>query len=155
LSDDTILKEWYRSNTGVALSHAQSIADYCATNADTIDFNGAFPEREFKLIAESGLLAVPLRQELGGWGAGINANVTSELLTLLKRIGYGNLSVGRIYEGHVNALQLIQTFGSKEQVALYARDASVHHKIFGVWNAEAEDGVKIIPLSNGKYRLEG
>jgi alkylation response protein AidB-like acyl-CoA dehydrogenase len=155
LSDDAILKEWYRSNTGVALSHAQSIADYCATNAHTIDVNGAFPESEFKLIAESGLLAAPLHQELGGWGASINTNVTSELLTLLKRIGYGNLAVGRIYEGHVNALQLIQTFGTREQVAVYARDANVHHKIFGVWNAEAEDGVKIIPLTNGKYRLEG
>ena len=73
---------------------------------------------------------------------------------LLKEIGRGNLVIGRIYEGHVNALQLIQTFGTKEQARAYGEDAR-QHKIFGVWNAEAEDGVKIIPLNNGKYRLEG
>ncbi len=72
---------------------------------------------------------------------------------LLKEIGRGNLVVGRIYEGHVNALQLIQTFGTPEQIEAYAADAR-QHKIFGVWNAEAEDGVHIIP-HKGKYRLEG
>jgi alkylation response protein AidB-like acyl-CoA dehydrogenase len=101
------------------------------------------------------LLAAPLHQDFGGWGAGIEANVTHELLMLLKRIGYGNLAVGRIYEGHVNALQLIQSFGTKEQIATYARDARDRHKIFGVWNAEASDGVKVIPLDGQRYRLEG
>jgi alkylation response protein AidB-like acyl-CoA dehydrogenase len=101
------------------------------------------------------LLAAPLHRELGGWGAGIDANVTHELLMLLEQIGYGNLAVGRIYEGHVNALQLIQSFGTKEQIATYAHDARDRHKIFGVWNAEASDGVKVIPLDDQKYRLEG
>ncbi len=100
-------------------------------------------------------MAAPLQRELGGWGAGIDANVTYESLMLLKQMGRGNLAVGRVYEGHVNALQLIQTFGTREQIASYACDARDRHKIFGVWNAEASDGVKIIPLDNGKYRLEG
>nr|WP_256379395.1 acyl-CoA dehydrogenase family protein [Brasilonema sennae] len=131
------------------------MADYCAANAAAIDNNGAFPESEFKRIAKAGLLAAPLQRELGGWGAGIDANVTYESLMLLKQMGRGNLAVGRVYEGHVNALQLIQTFGTREQIASYACDARDRHKIFGVWNAEASDGVKIIPLDNGKYRLEG
>ena len=74
---------------------------------------------------------------------------------VLKQIGRGNLAVGRIYEGHVNALQLIQTFGTTEQIEAYALDARERCKIFGVWNAEASDGVKIIPQGNGRYRLEG
>ncbi|MDF5712036.1 MAG: acyl-CoA/acyl-ACP dehydrogenase [Nostoc sp. S4] len=131
------------------------MADYCAANATNIDINGAFPEREFELIAEAGLLAAPLGQELGGWGAGIDANVTYEMLMLLKQMGRGNLAVGRIYEGHVNALQLIQTFGSREQIAAFARDARDRHRIFGVWNAEAADGVKVIPLEDDRYQLEG
>jgi alkylation response protein AidB-like acyl-CoA dehydrogenase len=137
------------------LTHAVEIADYCAANAAAIDNNGAFPESEFKRIAKAGLLAAPLQPELGGWGAGIDANVTYESLMLLKQMGRGNLAVGRVYEGHVNALQLIQTFGTREQIASYACDARDRHKIFGVWNAQASDGVKIIPLDNGKYRLEG
>ncbi|WP_211173122.1 acyl-CoA dehydrogenase family protein [Brasilonema bromeliae] len=137
------------------MTHAVEIADYCAANANAIDNNGAFPESEFKRIAKAGLLAAPLQRELGGWGAGIDANVTYESLMLLKQMGRGNLAVGRVYEGHVNALQLIQSFGTREQIAAYACDARARHKIFGVWNAEASDGVKIIPLDNGKYRLEG
>lgn len=136
------------------LVRATEIADFCAANAAAIDYNGAFPAKEFEAIASSGLLAAPLQPQLGGIGLGIDANVTWELLMLLKQIGRGNLAVGRIYEGHVNALQLIQTFGTKEQIERYASDARDRHKIFGVWNAEAADGVKIIP-QNGKCQLVG
>ena len=134
---------------------ATEIADFCAKNAASIDHNGSFPIQEFKRIAEANLLSVPLQPKLGGLGLGIDSAVTSELLLLLKQIGRGNLAVGRIYEGHVNALQIIQTFGSAEQIEAYACDARDRHKIFGVWNAEAEDGVKLHPLPNGRYRLEG
>ncbi len=100
-------------------------------------------------------MAAPLHRDLGGWGAGIDANQSHEMLMLLKQMGRGNLAVGRIYEGHVNALQLIQTFGTREQITLYASDARDRHKIFGVWNAEASDGVKVIPLGGSKYALSG
>lgn len=138
-----------------ALSHAAEIAQFCATNAAKIDRNGAFPVREFKLIAEAGLLTVPLQWQLGGLGLGIDANFTYELLMLLKQIGRGNLAVGRIYEGHINALQLIQTFGTQEQIEAYASDVRDRQKIFGVWNAEADYGVKIFPMDDGRYQLEG
>ena len=105
-------------------------------------------------MAAAGLLTAPLSQRLGGLGLGFETGQTDELLMLLQEIGRGNLVVGRIYEGHVNALQLIQTFGTSEQIKAYAGDAR-QQMIFGVWNAEAQDGVKIIPLDNGKYRLEG
>ena len=58
------------------LAHATKIADYCATNAASIDIHGAFPVQEFEQIAEAGLLAVPLGQEFGGLGLGIDASLT-------------------------------------------------------------------------------
>ncbi|PSB03276.1 acyl-CoA dehydrogenase family protein [Merismopedia glauca] len=137
------------------LLKAKEIADFCTANAAATEAKGTFPVPEFELIAQSGLLAVPLLPKWGGLGLGIDANLTYELLMLLKQIGRGNLAVGRIYEGHVNALQLIQTFGSEEQIAAYAEDARDRHYIFGVWNAEAGDGVKVIPLENGGAKLEG
>lgn len=154
ISSGAIARE-LQSAIAEALVSAAEIAEYCAANAAAIDRNGAFPKREFQLIAEAGLLAAPLQQKLGGLGLGIEAGVTHELLMLLKHMGRGNLAVGRVYEGHVNALQLIQTFGTREQIERSAHDARDRHKIFGVWNAEAEDGVKIIPTDNGQYRLEG
>ncbi len=138
-----------------ALARGAEIAHYCSTHAAAIDHQGAFPVAEFKLIAEAGLLAAPLLPQWGGLGLGVEASLMPELLRLLRQFGWGNLAVGRIFEGHVNALQLIQTFGTAEQIERYAEDARDHHKIFGVWNAEAADGVKLIPLPQGKYRLEG
>lgn len=101
------------------------------------------------------MLAAPLQTDLGGLGLGFDSSVTHQTLTILQQIGRGNLAVGCIYEGHVNALQLIQTFGTREQIEQLASDARDRQKIFGVWNAEAEDGVKIIPIPGGQYRLEG
>lgn len=151
---DFAYSQWQSPTITQTLTRAVEIADFCAANAANVDVNGAFPQREFELIAEANLLAAPLQRELGGWGAGFDASVTHETLMLLKHIGRGNLAVGRVYEGHVNALQLIQTLGSNEQIQMYASDAR-NGKIFGVWNAEANDGVKVIPLDNGKYRLSG
>ncbi len=130
------------------------ITDFCAANAATIDRSGAFPVREFELIAKAGLLTAPLARTWGGLGLGIDGSSISKLLTLLTQIGRSNLAVGRIYEGHVNALQLIQTFGTPTQIEAFA-NAAHQHKIFGVWNAEEADGVTIMPLGNGKYRLAG
>jgi alkylation response protein AidB-like acyl-CoA dehydrogenase len=137
------------------LARAADISDYAAAHASKIDQAGAFPVEEFQQIAIAGLLATPLERSLGGLGLGIEARMTNDLLKLLKIIGRGNLAIGRIYEGHVNALQLIQTFGTPAQIETYAADARDRQKIFGVWNAEAADGVKIIPSADGRYRLEG
>ncbi len=136
------------------LERITHVTDFCAANAATIDRNGAFPVQEFELIAQAGLLTAPLARTWGGLGLGIDASSIAKLLTLLTQIGRANLAVGRIYEGHVNALQLIQTFGTLTQIETFANDAH-QHKIFGVWNAEAADGVTIMPLGNGKYRLDG
>jgi alkylation response protein AidB-like acyl-CoA dehydrogenase len=136
-------------------TYATEIADYCAANAAKIDCHGAFPVREFDRIAAAGLLAVPLLPEYGGLGLGIDASLMYETLMLLKKIGWGNLAVGRIYEGHLNALQIVQTFGTPAQIDRFASDVRDGQKIFGVWNAEAEDGLKVTPLDNGRYRLQG
>jgi alkylation response protein AidB-like acyl-CoA dehydrogenase len=133
----------------------QGIVDFSAAHAAERDADSAFPQAEFQEMAAAGLLAASLRRELGGLGLGVEAKTTRLLLPLLKRLGHGNLAVGRIYEGHVNALQLIQTFGRPEQVRRFADDALRHHRIFGVWNAEAGDGVKIEKLGSRRFRLTG
>jgi len=136
---------------------ADDVAAFCAQNAAAVDYEGAFPVEEFALIARSGLLVAPLRRALGGSGVGSDEqqDSTLTLLRLLKKLGRGNLSVGRVYEGHVNALQLIQTFGAPAQVERAAADARDGHKLFGVWNTEAAGGVRIIPAGKGHYRLMG
>lgn len=136
-------------------SSVDRVVKFCRQNAGEIDYEGAFPDQEFRMIRESGLLAAPVETAHGGLGFGVEPGRGPDLLTLLKRVGCGNLTVGRIYEGHANALQLIQTYGTTEQRERFSRDAVEHRRVFGVWNTEMADGVKISPIGEGRYRLDG
>jgi len=139
------------------VEQARTVAEWCAGNAAAIDREDGFPEQEFALIAAGGLLAAPLGLDRGGLGlSGLcGAERTLALLVLLRQLGWGNLAVGRLYEGHVNALQLIELFGTPAQSSTSAADARDGHKRFAVWNTEATDGVRIVPMAGERYRLEG
>ena len=137
------------------LARAIEISDCCAAHAGVVDAEARFPAEEFGWIAEAGLLAAPLAPALGGPGLGSVPGQTADLLTLLRHIGRGSLPVGRVYEGHINALLLVQTFGTPEQQARWAADARDDRRLFSVWNTEGADGVKLCPLPDGRYRIEG
>ncbi|MFE4108651.1 acyl-CoA dehydrogenase family protein [Almyronema epifaneia] len=138
----------------VLLAAAVDIADFAASHAAAIDRLGGFPAEEFERLAQAGLLTAPLQPAWGGVGLGFEAGQTGLTLQILQQMGRGNLALGRVYEGHINALQLIQTFATPAQMQKFAQAAQAQ-KVFGVWNAEAEDGVKLWPLANGGYRLTG
>lgn len=137
------------------LGAASRLAEQLQATAQTLDCEGAVPVREARLLAEAGLLAAPVPRALGGLGLGTDAGDTVSLLALLAEIGRGNLSLGRIYEGHVNALQLVATYGTPAQLERAAVDAGEGRRLFGVWNTEAADGVTIETIGSGRYRLSG
>jgi alkylation response protein AidB-like acyl-CoA dehydrogenase len=136
------------------LMRGTEVARFSAENAPEIDRIGSFPEKEFTKMIYAGLIVAPLGRSLGGLGLGFESQNIADLLRLLRILGKGNLSVGRIYEGHVNGLQLIQTFATPDQVEHFAHNAR-GQKIFGVWNAEAGDSLKFRPLGHKKYELIG
>ncbi|QJW90066.1 acyl-CoA dehydrogenase family protein [Spirosoma taeanense] len=122
-----------------------------AGKAPDTDEEGAFPEEAFADLADAGLLGVTLP----GRELDFNGATTARLLTLLKRIGAANLAVGRVYEGHINALYLIHLFASPAQRENWYADVAVHNRLFSVWNTQAADGVQIGEMTGGVYRLEG
>ncbi|PZO18593.1 MAG: acyl-CoA dehydrogenase [Leptolyngbya foveolarum] len=130
------------------------IANKAAVDAAAVDRIGGFPTQAFEQLAEAGLLTATLHPDLGGCGLGFQSGQMGLLLQVLRQIGRGNLSVGRVFEGHVNGLQLVQTFGTPQQIRAFAKDAK-QGKSFGIWNAEATDGVKLQPIGKGRYRIEG
>jgi len=138
-----------------SLLRAKQIADDSMAEAAATDSTDKFPFETFRKIAEAKLLFAPLPRELGGIGLGLENGTTLEMLQLLKHFGRGNLVVGRVYEGHYNALLLLKLFGAPEQFRKYAAEIIKENKIFGVWNTEAGDGVKIELPGGGKYRLRG
>ena len=114
----------------------------------------AYPAAELDLLRRAGLLSAPASPEHGGGGLGTSPGTLHALLTVLRHVGRGSLPAGRIYEGHVNALLLIDRYGTEAQRARAAADAAEGH-LFGVWNTEAADGVTFDPLPDGGLRLAG
>ncbi|ALW83869.1 acyl-CoA dehydrogenase [Hymenobacter sedentarius] len=143
-----------RASPAQAEVAAAQLAPRLFAQAAKTDVVGAFPTQEFDWLQAAGLLTAALPPALGGAGLHQPA-ATGPLLQVLQHIGRGNLAVGRLYEGHVNALQLIQQLGSAAQVSRYAADARAG-RLFGVWNTEdPAEGVRLEPLANGRYRLHG
>lgn len=136
------------------LTTARAIAAFCAEHAAESDRDGAYPEREMARIAGTGLLGFPLPRVAGGAGLGCEPGTGRPLLRLLTVLGMGNLSVARLYEGHVNALLLVNEFGTPAQRARAARDAHAGC-LFAVWNTQAADGVRIDPDGSGGFVLTG
>jgi alkylation response protein AidB-like acyl-CoA dehydrogenase len=64
-----------------------------------------------------------------------NAESVDALLAVLRLIGGADLSLGRIYEGHVNAAQIVHAYGDGAQRQALQRDLAAG-KILGVWNTE-------------------
>lgn len=111
--------------------------------AGGLDRDSGFPEEGFALLSKAGALLAPLPRRLGGQGLGTEPAGALGMLSLLRTIGRGSLSLGRLYEGHVNALKLIVHYGSDTQVADAASDVRDGH-LFGIWVTEGPDPVRLV-----------
>lgn len=95
------------------------------------------PEEEIRLLKASYLLHVvlpgkPLDFRLGNTGS---------LLNLLRAVGRSHGALGRIYEGHINALYLIHLYASEQQQKKWYRQVEEDRLLFGVWNTDGEQGL--------------
>jgi alkylation response protein AidB-like acyl-CoA dehydrogenase len=75
------------------------------------------------------------------------------LSEILRTIGSGSLPLGRLFEGHVNALDLVRRYGNHQQAELVGDEARAG-KLFGVWNTDDANGLRLLHR-NGQTWLEG
>ncbi|HEY9213645.1 MAG TPA: acyl-CoA dehydrogenase family protein [Ancylobacter sp.] len=127
----------------------RAASDTAFTNASLIDHDGAFPLDDIARLTRAGALMAPLPADHGGLGIASGPL----LLETLRLIDHGSLPLGRLYEGHVNALGLIQHYGTHSQPARAARDAS-QGLLFGVWNTDPPPGLRLERMASG-WRLLG
>ncbi|HEX4766691.1 MAG TPA: acyl-CoA dehydrogenase family protein [Lichenihabitans sp.] len=109
--------------------------------AEELDRQGDFPDAAMTVLRRHDLLAAPFRVEHGGAGL-TDAAAAADLFAVLRRVGAGDLSTGRLYEGHVNAVALVERFGTPAQ----ARDLAEVVRagaLSAVWNAEGRTGVRL------------
>jgi len=133
---------------------ARAVADMAFANGAAIDRDDGFPVREVARLHETGLLTAPLAPAFGG--AGLDHG--PDLAAVLSTIGSGSLALGRLYEGHVNAIRLVNLYGDAVLQRRLARDIA-GGALSGVWNTEPDGGgVRLGPgfvLSGAKTFASG
>jgi alkylation response protein AidB-like acyl-CoA dehydrogenase len=145
------------SHLEAAVAAAGVVADCARRSAEALDADGGFPSEEVRLLGDCGLLAAPLPPALGGVGLGYGFGGAKALARVFARIGGASLALGRLYEGHVNAVALVAAYGRKGQLADYAAKAR-EGCLFAVWNTQSGPGVRLIEergAGGARFRLEG
>ena len=100
--------------------------------AGVLDRDGGFPREDLAFLHTCGALE--------RFGAGEAS--PRELMEALRLVGRGSLSVGRVFEGHVNGARLVAWYGDDEQRRRLAEQLSAG-EVFGVWNTEKPPGVRL------------
>ena len=136
-----------------AVAAARQVAATAAMRAADQDRDQGFPAEDVADLARLGLLAAPVPSMAGGAGLGEEPGAR-RLAAVLRLVGYGSLALGRLYEGHVNALQLVALYGGPEQRERLFADARDGH-LFGVWNTEPPEGGLTLEDGAGGLRLAG
>jgi alkylation response protein AidB-like acyl-CoA dehydrogenase len=122
--------------------------------AARLDEDVAFPHDGFRRLTEFGLLRATLPARLGGMGFGEGAEGAAGLLRLLMLLGEGSLAVARLFEAHVNALQLVCRYGTVQLAARCAEDAG-NGQLFALWVTDPpKGGARLVPKA-GDFRLDG
>ena len=127
---------------------ARDVAETAFAHAVEYDQDGAYPTADIAALHDSGLLTAVLPVRFGG--AGLTGLSLSEVL---RSIGSGSLPLGRLFEGHVNALELVLRYGNRQRIELIAEEARAG-KLLGVWNTDDANGLRLIHR-HGRSWLEG
>lgn len=113
----------------------------------------AYPADSIAVLAREGLLRRFAPVESGGERFADTSARNLEMFDALRRVGRGDLSVGRLYEGHVNAMTLFDWYGDADQRA-WLGAALDRDAVFGVWATEPAPGVALVGADE-PWRLEG
>lgn len=104
----------------------------------------AFDREEIDLTALLAPLAALAREaapaRFGGTGLASDPALTSVLAGVLRRIGGADLSAGRLFEGHINAVKLVDRYAAPQAAAAFFAEVAAG-AWSGVWNAEAPPGL--------------
>jgi len=108
-----------------------------------LDLHGGFPVEDMAFLHSCGALKV----------FGASEATPLDLFEALRLVGRGSLSVGRVFEGHVNGARLVSWYGDQAQ-RLRLTEQLEAGEVYGVWNTERPPGVRLADR-NGQTVLAG
>jgi len=129
----------------------EATLDKLAAEDDRTD---SAPMDALKYLVRCGAATAVLPAALGGAEFGWSPQASASLCDWLRRIGGSHLSLARLYEGHVNAFQLIWTYGDaaqREAVCRYVAEGGW----LGVWNAPHPGGPLALADAEQAFVLDG
>jgi alkylation response protein AidB-like acyl-CoA dehydrogenase len=131
----------------------RAILPALAAHGARYDAQAAFPADSVACLRAAGLDRRFAPRESGGAPFADGPAENRCLMAALRLVGRADLSLGRIFEGHVNALKLFAWYGTGAQKAVL-RDRLARGAVFGVWATEAPPGVTLAAEAAGG-RLSG
>jgi alkylation response protein AidB-like acyl-CoA dehydrogenase len=131
-------------------AHAADVAERLWGSSEAVDSAATLPTTEIEWLKDAGLLSAPLADPAVGGSLIEDLPLLREILST---IGSASLTVGRLYEGHVNAATLVRAYGRAGAVEILNEEVA-HGRISGVWNAERQPGPHIT-RADGGWSLSG
>ena len=101
-----------------------------------------FPAESMAVLIRSGHYRRFAPQACGGEAFDDDAARNHAMAEALREVGRGDLSIARLYEGHINALLLFDWYGTSQQQD-WLTQALDQAAWFGVWATEATPGVRL------------
>lgn len=121
----------------------RDLHDRLAALGERYDAVPTFPRDSLSLLVRSGLHLRYAPVAAGGTGFSDAREENLDLLDALRGVGRADLSLGRLFEGHVNALKLFDWYADPEAFRKLASELS-RGALYGVWATEPPPGVRIV-----------
>ncbi|MCW6509425.1 acyl-CoA dehydrogenase [Hyphomicrobiales bacterium BP6-180914] len=120
--------------------------------AEDADASASVAAEAWRVLFRSGLAMAPFQIELGGEDL-VAPRMHQDLVAVLRLVGGADLSIARLYEGHVNAIALVRRYGTATQLERLARDVA-DGSLAGVWGADDATGLWAEDIG-GSWQLKG
>ncbi|ABD08791.1 acyl-CoA dehydrogenase [Rhodopseudomonas palustris HaA2] len=134
------------THTKALIDRSRLFATTAFDRADKADATATIDSTLWSEFHRSGLAMAAFPERLGGSGLCENER-QGVLCTVLRMVGAGDLSIARLFEGHVNAISLVCRYGTEAQIASLAIDVA-DGATAGVWGADDAAGLTIVGAGN-------
>jgi alkylation response protein AidB-like acyl-CoA dehydrogenase len=114
----------------------QLAQDEFASRAAHSDETYSFPKENFQALLRAGLNAPTISKEFGGMGLGNNKGNVRTLWSMTTEIAKADMSTARCWEGHNNALMLLDNLASHAQKERWFSGVVNKGEIWTVWSGE-------------------
>jgi len=139
---------------GALLAGIRRMLPALQSEAAAQDGLAEFPAQSFDQLRRAGLLRASVPEAYGGMGFGEGEDGAKALMELLQILGQASLALARLYEAHVNALQLVCRYGGARLIEACARDA-IAGELFALWVTDPSQGGLVLHKNGDGFVLAG